>query len=1085
MVTRRLSNSILTQIIILIGLFVFSIAGLRQGHSLLEKREAYLGELLLNEQNRLELSHILQNKLLSVETKLLDMASVSSYQEVDHHVSILGTLYADIQDVLSVIEAGGTVEEEYPVNLENRRTIKRLISYKKYSKDRINLQTLELRAKLAELHDVSMELITLVNKRIELVDLRDTYALAHLDGEIKRFYKAIEPFFNRILENSNRLHFEGQQEMQRIRNINYGSMEKYRMLENLAVVLSTLLILFAGSLVFRSSRRIILDRRTFQQELEDLNNNLEETVNKRTAELETEVKERKAAEQKSAEQAEFLTSTIEALAHPFYVIDAETYNIVLANSAAHDSATDPGQLTCHALTHQSDTPCDGSSHPCPLRIVKETGQPVVLEHIHKDNNGREIIVEVHGYPIFDENGRLSQMIEYSLDVTSRKKTEVELQKAHAHLEDKVIERTLELEEQIRQRKQAQMKLSRSERYFRQILENISDIITIVDEEGKIHYTSPSAKRMLGLDLETARGMNIRSFVVAEDVRNVEIEHLYDKHSGISPIEYRVRDTSGDVHIMESFVQRFQEEGTDNKFIFCTRDITGRKRAEDEARKLKMVVEQSPSSVVITDTKGTIEYVNPAFEEITGYTAEEAIGQNPRILKSGETPEAAFTQLWKTIASGRIWQGEFVNRKKDGTFYEENVLVVPIKGHSGEIMNFVAVKENITELRKARKQAENANRAKSKFLSNMSHELRTPLNAINGFSQLMLKSKKNPLNDKQRNMAEQIAAAGDHLLQLINEVLDLARIEAGELALSLEVVETKTVIQESLSMIQPLADKKDITVTDTSEDLLPAVRADFTRLRQILLNLMSNAVKYNNLGGSVSITVETNLPGILRFVVVDTGIGISEEKQKDIFTPFARMIDSPNDVEGTGIGMTITRQIVEQMGGDIGFESQLGVGSTFWFTLPVAVLGASLPISKGEESPQAPVVLERDSSHIRKVLYIEDNLVNIAFMKNVFENWDGYQLQVCETGEKGLEKAVSMRPDLILLDLSLPEMDGFQVFRALRGQPETEFIPVIAVSADAMEETVKRVHKQGFNGYLSKPVDIDLLHSTIQETLEVA
>ncbi len=251
------------------------------------------------------------------------------------------------------------------------------------------------------------------------------------------------------------------------------------------------------------------------------------------------------------------------------------------------------------------------------------------------------------------------------------------------------------------------------------------------------------------------------------------------------MEYRLVDKLGEVHVMETTIQKFQQDDGSDGYILYSRDITLRKQAEEETHKLKMVVEQSPSSIVITDTEGTIEYVNPAFEQITGYSFAEAVGQNPRVLKSGNTPQSAFKKLWTTITAGNVWRGEFINRKKNGDLYNENVLVLPIKNVKGEITNFVAVKENVTELKRARKRAEQANQAKSNFLSHMSHELRTPLNAINGFSQLMLKSKKNPLNAKQADMTGQIHTAGQHLLQLINEILDLARIESGEFSLSVE------------------------------------------------------------------------------------------------------------------------------------------------------------------------------------------------------------------------------------------------------------------------------------------------------------
>ncbi|MFK5925299.1 MAG: PAS domain S-box protein, partial [Desulfuromusa sp.] len=642
-------------------------------------------------------------------------------------------------------------------------------------------------------------------------------------------------------------------------------------------------------------------------------------------------------------------------------------------------------------------------------------------------------------------------------------------------------RTAALEEQISQRKEAQLRLIKSERYYRRLIENISDIITIIDSDGVISYTSPSVQKLIGLSPASVIGHNIRELLHPDDVMNVDFETLFHNYSETRPLEYRTATRDGHYKVLESHIQKIHQDDDTDGYILSSRDITERKYAEEEMHKLRMVVEQSPSSVVITDIEGTIEYVNPAFEEITGYSSAEAVGLNPRVLNSGQTPESAFTQLWKTITTGHIWRGEFINKKKSGELYDENVLVVPIKNINGEITNFVAVKENITELKRARKYAEQANQAKSNFLSQMSHELRTPLNAINGFSQLMLKSKKNPLNEKQQGMTEQIHTAGQHLLQLINEVLDLARIESGEFSLSIEPLDSLVVLNDCLSLISSLAKEQSITITRSyAGKEIPLVRADFTRLKQVLLNFLSNAVKYNKPQGTVTIDVEMDIPGFLRFIVADNGIGIPEEKQKDLFTPFTRAVDNPDDIEGTGIGMTITKQLVEKMGGDIGFESQLGQGSRFWFTLPVSVVIPMPEVTREPVENKNGVVSSTEREQLKLVLYVEDNPTNVAFMQDFFSELEDLKLVIATTGEEGVSMALKNIPDLILMDLNLPGIDGFQAYRQIKANPKTEFVPVVVVSADAMEKTVKRIHKMGFDGYIPKPVDVDLLRKTMTD-----
>jgi len=1080
---RSLRNSILTQIGLLVGLFVVSIVGLKVGHSQLEAREDYLAELLENEQNRVEISHILQNKLLSTNILFHNLANVFSLSEMERLSKLQQELNDDISKILNVVDNGGILSDNYPVNLDNEDIVTYQLKYTNYSHERINLPIIELRAKLDELNQYFGDFNKLGIEKIEMFKSPDSADYVSFMRRVNYFYKQVDPFFARILENSNRLHYESLQEMERIRQINAKFIKSYFLIERTSTILSMLLILAAGTVVYRSSRKNLMERQQFQLELQKLNENLEETVQTRTAQLEKEIGERKHAQQQMGEQAEFLFNTIEALSHPFYVIDTENYQIVLANSAALETSNNT-KSTCYALTHNQDVPCSGEDHPCPLDVVQKTGKPVTFEHVHRAQNGELRYVEVHGYPLFDESGKISKMIEYSLDITEKKAAETALKKAHDRLEEKVKERTSALEEQIIQRRNAERNLAVSEGHYRRLVENISDIILIITRDGKISYASPSLINTLGMTPESVLGKSVRSFIHQDDIEAIDIQSLYEKQRG-GPMEHRVITVDGRYKTLESFIQKFNQDDNTDAYIVNSRDVTLRKAAEEETHKLKMVVEQSPSSVVITDIHGTIEYVNPAFEDITGYCFAEVVGQNPRILQSGKTSKAVFKALWGVLSAGNVWRGEFINKKKNGEFYEENVLILPIKNLSGDITNFVAVKENITELKRAQKQAEGANRAKSNFLSRMSHELRTPLNAINGFSQLMLKSKKNPLNEKQQNMTHQISIAGDHLLQLINEVLDLARIESGEFVLSLEKVDPQLAIDECLALIEPMAMKKEIIVSDLNGFELPMIRADFTRVKQVLLNLMSNAVKYNEVGGTVDIQCFTDHPGFLRFAIVDNGYGIAEQKQKDMFTPFTRMVENPDEIEGTGIGMTISKQLVETMGGIIGFSSKIGVGSTFWFTIPLCTQQQGFDsLNKATSTRLSKNNSCVGSSSMKQILYIEDNPVNAAFMKALFEDLPGYQLNIATTGEDGLVMAQDSVPSLVLLDLNLPGINGFQVFQRLRNNLTTELIPIVAVTADAMEQTVNKVTGAGFDGYLSKPIDIDLLHNTIANVLEV-
>ena len=388
------------------------------------------------------------------------------------------------------------------------------------------------------------------------------------------------------------------------------------------------------------------------------------------------------------------------------------------------------------------------------------------------------------------------------------------------------------------------------------------------------------------------------------------------------------------------------------------------------------------------------------------------------------------------------------------------------------------KRRAEELRDAQRAAEAASAAKSDFLSSMSHELRTPLNAVLGFAQLLQRDKKEPLSVRHRDRVAQIRAGGEHLLRLIDDILDLSRIEAGQMSMSVEPVEVGQVLDEVLRTLEPMAARDGIVLEHGPLPPASTISADRTRFAQILMNLGSNAIKYNRPSGRVRFEVDTPRAGHLRISVADTGIGVPLDKQDKLFQPFQRAGQETGPIEGTGIGLMITRRLAEMMQGSVGFESTPGAGSKFWVDLPLHETQSAQPGVVAAER----AIASAGAGARQLVLYVEDNPGNVSFMLDLVGMLDDIELVSVPSAELGVDLARVRHPKVVIMDINLPGMDGFEALRVLRADQETKDIPVIALTAAASERDRERGAQAGFDRYLTKPLKVDELISILEELL---
>ncbi|MBD3307426.1 PAS domain S-box protein [candidate division KSB3 bacterium] len=907
--------------------------------------------------------------------------------------------------------------------------------------------------------------------------------------------------------------------------------------------------------------------------------------------LEREVAERKRMEHRLQQHDAFLNHVLQSLSHPFYVINANDYTVELANSAAKFGPL-TAESTCYALTHHRTTPCNGTNHPCPLREIRQTKQAVVCEHIHYDAAQTKRHVEIHGFPVFNADGDVVQIIEYTLDITDRKQMEQELQRFksifdaanygmaiadlsgdliyvndyfaaihgytpaelrgenlrifhnsdqlpevlavittlveeggfspqeiwHTHRNGRVFPMLMSgvvikdadgnplfmaaTAVDLTERKHAEEALHKSEETTRALLNATTDIALLIDPSGTIlaanqtlaQHTAKPLEELIGTCVYTLFPPHIAASLKAKADEVIQTGTL---------VRYEEENSYTQAVSHNTVYPIFDAQGTVERLAIFSQNISERKRAENaliqERNLLRALIDNLPDLIYIKDTDSRFLLVNQAMVRFIGMTSpDQFVGKSDFDVQPPDLAEKFYAEEQAIIRSGIPvinHEERNINPVTGETLWISTSLV-PFQDSQGQITGIVGIGHDITErkqfeetLRSAKEAAEAASQAKSEFLANMSHELRTPLNGILGYAQLL--KRQSDLTEYQRKGLDIIHRCGDHLLILLNDILDLSKIEAGKLKLEPTRFHLVGSLKNLIEMFHLRAQEQKIAfVYEKASEVPNIVYGDEKCLRQVLLNLLGNAVKFTETG-QVTLRVHEvpTAPSTaeapqgtsitLRFEVEDTGIGIAPEHLETIFSPFEQVKASRFRPEGTGLGLAISQRLVRMMGGELHVESTVGQGSRFWFdaTFP----DSEHDVRRHETSYRPSIKGFRGTT--RKILLVDDREENRAVLKDMLLPL-GFEIFEAVDGHDAIDQARSYRPDLILMDLVMPNMDGFEATRHISRTPDLDPIVIIGISASAFEDTREKCLAAGCQDFLVKPIADVRLYDILQTHLPI-
>lgn len=746
-----------------------------------------------------------------------------------------------------------------------------------------------------------------------------------------------------------------------------------------------------------------------------------------------------------------------------------------------------------------------------LRVIRREGiefdYRIVLEETdfkrELTNFNPDIVVSDYSMPSFDGMTALNITRAYSpflpfvvLTGSMNEETAVACMKAGAN--DYVIKEqikrlpfaileAIEKGHDRREKEYMQQMLRESENKFRSVLQSANDAIVSAKIDGTVVGWNMGAQKMFGYSEKEMLGKNI--LLIMPDV--MQLNQLNWKESaGVNELSAFQKNTvelegvnkKGLVFPIEMSLADWESSG-ENFFTAIIRDITERKKAEQQLRLLSRSVEQSPVSIIITDRSGKIEYVNSTFTRITGYSFEEAIGNNPGMLKSGNQDLSVYKKLWINITAGNEWKGEFLNKTKSGKLIWQDVNISPVTDDDGVVTHFIAIEEDITEKKKiieelmyAKEKAEESDCLKSAFLANMSHEIRTPMNGILGFTELL--SDPNFSGEEKQNFINIIQKSGQRMLNTVNDLIDISKIETGQMAVVLSETNVKEQLLNMYCFFEPEAAEKKLkfVLNNELEDEYALILTDAAKLDSILTNLIKNAIKYTDTG---KIEIGCRRKNIeIEFYVKDTGIGIPKYRQNAVFNRFEQAdVGDKRAYQGSGLGLAIAKAYVEMLDGRMELESEPGYGSTFSFHIPIKKPGELhtenlVEVEKSE-------IIEHQNNKL-KIIIAEDDLIGFEYLNAILNDLK-CELYHATNGAEVIELLnANSDIDIILMDIRMPLMDGYQATRKIR-ETNTK-VYIIAQTAFALAGDREKAIDAGCDDYISKPINKKVLLQKINNFL---